>query len=892
MKRIVFFLGILFVIIDSKFVVHANNDVLNHSDVNAVSNNVVMRYEPSYDSYDMIVDDEYKIIIYFDSEFEIAVHFDVLDETKKIINWFETLSNCSLKRAKTGSDGYLQIYLEYDSVFAGGFDGLAVARNNWFGSIQYYGYILLNYDSMIYDNDYDDDDGIIESYKNTLAHEIMHVIMYQYNLILYDSSVADDYYIFDWFHEGLSTAVGLKYFIDEYGNEIEDVNEDILVTTRTRMFKYLTNTSLSLYEQRLINLDSAYVDNRRGYETFMFFYNILEKYGMRIYQDILETYFDMFVSYNERGELMNIFNNVLMEYESSISEEYIEFSGKNSFPRLSYSNYLGSYSSQFSTLFDDAIFLNGKYDVIQTIKPLSSHYYQLEYDGFDDFFKISISLSNYEKFDLQLVTKTTSNIVQYYPITLNSNNESIVVNENYLTNVDEIVLVIVQKEYYSSNESYNLTIEKKDYTRSTLNSSIEISPTLYENYESLYVSYTCFQTGYYNISATYDIGIGEEDDIIMLIYDNNLTLIKSNTFSEDSFFIFLEKGNRYYVAISNVSFCRNVTLSIYSVQYLIDNRMVLESDLAETCEENMICSEENEYFYCYKAYHLGAFNIQMNFDVVNDNVFNVVILRKHADNIVVFGEYEVSNSILLSCDVILYEGSDLYIIVTGLNNYYASCNLSINRTIDTAINLWCDPNENVTVGSEVTMNDGIFQGTTITQGYTRCVYINDDLMSKSRLDYSWYSSNEETAKVSDFGTVTATSNLQNIVTIYAVYKANPSKVGVITFTILPDLSTDEIEVSLTTDCRTGGTISGTEVTDMGGAVGDNELHIGYTRLICFSGDSPTTSIQDFIWHSSNEDVVTVSEFGTILAIGEGEAYIYGTYKYNSNFVAELYVYVN
>lgn len=61
---------------------------------------------------------------------------------------------------------------------------------------------------------------------------------------------------------------------------------------------------------------------------------------------------------------------------------------------------------------------------------------------------------------------------------------------------------------------------------------------------------------------------------------------------------------------------------------------------------------------------------------------------------------------------------------------------------------------------------------------------------------------------------------------------------------------------------------------MGGAVGDNELHIGYTRLICFSGDSPTTSVQDFIWYSSNEDVVTVREFGTILDIGEGEAYIW------------------
>ena len=73
---------------------------------------------------------------------------------------------------------------------------------------------------------------------------------------------------------------------------------------------------------------------------------------------------------------------------------------------------------------------------------------------------------------------------------------------------------------------------------------------------------------------------------------------------------------------------------------------------------------------------------------------------------------------------------------------------------------------------------------------------------------------------------------------------------------------------------------------------DVDLNVGYTRLICFYSNSPTNSIQDFIWTSSNENVVTVSEFGTILAVGEGEAYIYGVYKYNDNFIAQMYVYVN
>ena len=89
------------------------------------------------------------------------------------------------------------------------------------------------------------------------------------------------------------------------------------------------------------------------------------------------------------------------------------------------------------------------------------------------------------------------------------------------------------------------------------------------------------------------------------------------------------------------------------------------------------------------------------------------------------------------------------------------------------------------------------------------------------------------------------------------------------------------------DVRIGGTVSGTEVTSgLGEQISvsnspDVTVHINKTRLICLGGDSPTTSIQDFIWESSNTNIATVSIYGTITGRTVGDVTITGVYKYNS-----------
>ena len=88
------------------------------------------------------------------------------------------------------------------------------------------------------------------------------------------------------------------------------------------------------------------------------------------------------------------------------------------------------------------------------------------------------------------------------------------------------------------------------------------------------------------------------------------------------------------------------------------------------------------------------------------------------------------------------------------------------------------------------------------------------------------------------------------------------------------------------DVRIGGTTCGTEVASGSGMaieVANNPkvaMHVGKTRLICLGDDSPSTSIQDFVWKSSDSSLAAVSSYGTITAKKTGKITITGTYKYN------------
>ncbi len=92
-----------------------------------------------------------------------------------------------------------------------------------------------------------------------------------------------------------------------------------------------------------------------------------------------------------------------------------------------------------------------------------------------------------------------------------------------------------------------------------------------------------------------------------------------------------------------------------------------------------------------------------------------------------------------------------------------------------------DPNNVTPVGTEVTKNGGEREDTTLSVGYTRCLYLDGDAPSQSRLDYTFTSSDESIATVSVYGTVEAKST--GTVVITCTYKKDTTKVSKIILTV-------------------------------------------------------------------------------------------------------------
>ena len=117
-----------------------------------------------------------------------------------------------------------------------------------------------------------------------------------------------------------------------------------------------------------------------------------------------------------------------------------------------------------------------------------------------------------------------------------------------------------------------------------------------------------------------------------------------------------------------------------------------------------------------------------------------------------------------------YRKGEYQIVVTDIAGNTTTVNFIINN-----FGITPDPIGVSPVGTEVTQNDGEREGTTLSVGYTRCLYLDGDAPSQSRLDYTFTSSNTNIATVSAYGTVEAKS--VGTVVITCTYKKDPTKVS-------------------------------------------------------------------------------------------------------------------
>ena len=172
------------------------------------------------------------------------------------------------------------------------------------------------------------------------------------------------------------------------------------------------------------------------------------------------------------------------------------------------------------------------------------------------------------------------------------------------------------------------------------------------------------------------------------------------------------------------------------------------------------------------------------------------------------------------------------------------------------------------LGTEVLYNYGECNNYTITEGFTRNIYLMvEDRFTDpmSRLYYDWYSSNESAAIVTNFGTVLAMPvNEDTVVTIYAALKTDPSIVYYRTFTILNE-EEDLIEIEI--ECNMSYSYSEEN--------GTYQLELNNTNC-------PYPMIQYYNWMIVNHTNVNVSinNWGNVSSNGPTEVLVVGTYILN------------
>jgi len=211
---------------------------------------------------------------------------------------------------------------------------------------------------------------------------------------------------------------------------------------------------------------------------------------------------------------------------------------------------------------------------------------------------------------------------------------------------------------------------------------------------------------------------------------------------------------------------------------------------------------------------------------------------------------------------------------------YESMSITIKYQIDIydSNKIITDPDLLTDCGSminiyEKNLSNKSYRGKTIVVGFTRILYLDPILEIDTRTDYSWYSSNEDIATVSDFGTVFAKS--PGTVKIMAVSKEDLKIVYIETFTIINDNSTDTTERIIN--------INDTH------SVSDGDYLVGLTVL-----NSPYPSAYLYDWEIlSYDETITRIEYigsGYFVIEGFGDVFIKGSnYAYNNKYSIKIYL---
>lgn len=266
--------------------------------------------------------------------------------------------------------------------------------------------------------------------------------------------------------------------------------------------------------------------------------------------------------------------------------------------------------------------------------------------------------------------------------------------------------------------------------------------------------------------------------------------------------------------------------------------------------------------------------VQLNLDIFFDNALSsncrIFLIKINSLNSVQIITTRINRTITsdYSTTIDLIEG--MYCI-----GYFG---LESNKTIDIDIlrsltsygssYLVPDPDYATNSGSQITIEEAdinvlnrSYRGTNITEGFTRLIYLSN---TDSRLDYHWYSSDEDVAIITDYGSVLALpiSVSQKTVKIMAVHKTDMSKCYIKQFEVYNDTETynsDPIDIYTTMIAEA----------------------IQYKSIDLSDVNVPINMLQYYSWSVSGNAIADA--WGRVYAFGDAlgaTLQITGVYQYN------------
>lgn len=371
---------------------------------------------------------------------------------------------------------------------------------------------------------------------------------------------------------------------------------------------------------------------------------------------------------------------------------------------------------------------------------------------------------------------------------------------------------------------------------------------------------------------------GEEINIYDSLNQNNL-ILKYGVLYDDIFAVNDQYQNELFVIFQDTTYYLNI---------------IIQREFIQTLELNITPVDENNIdlfnFYGNQIGQLINYNISFNADNIQKFIFNQSISLKiqsqgfYGGKIFILKEESNNNQIQLTNLIIFDTLNNNYNKSLSLEHgtYYigfvratftnnASCLITRILTDYGEGFLQPDVEDAPLFGTEVTLNGGEYNSNVITQGFTRLINLyNKD----SRLDYYWYTNNENVARITSFGTIMALNvNIETSVLIMAVNKNDPSKAYIKEFIIVPDDKTfdsNPLEYYLNISFNKDNLPDSVQVNL-------NNLNV------------PINWLQYYTWSSLDENI-SISNYGVITLndnIDVGEYQLNGFYELNSRVIIHI-----